>query len=375
MMIILGGGLFFLALISLIMPWVHLGSINELREELKALKRQQALMNALLENQSATLRPDITTEPDNPAQTQPMAPAVVQAPMEQPPQKTSETTSSPDEPPRQTQTVGDAPDNSPKDELETAGFERALGTRLPAWIGGAALALAGFFMVKYSLEKGLLSPMVRIIIGGAFGLALLIAANWLRRKPDFGNGASIAQALSGAGVADLYFCTFAATSLYDLVPSLIGFALMAAITTTAVTLSLRHGAPIALLGLVGGFLTPALIGSQNPQAAFLFIYLYFVIAGLMVVIRKNQWWWIAIPTVLGAFLWVCTWLYGANFTSADSISLGLFLLAVSATVVAASGRRYEQDNADVRDHFAVSSVLNYLTLGGSIVQPVVWKLY
>ena len=200
---ILGVGLVSLAIVSLIIPWVHLGSINKLREELKALKRQQAQMKAVLEKQSANLRPDITREPENPEQTPPLAPAVDQAPTEQPPQKPSENASSPAELGQQTEPVVDAPYTSHKHELETARFERALGARLPVWIGGAALALAGFFMVKYSLEKGLLSPMVRIIIGGAFGLALLIVANWLRRKPDLSNGAIIAQSLSGAGIADL----------------------------------------------------------------------------------------------------------------------------------------------------------------------------
>ncbi len=51
---------------------------------------------------------------------------------------------------------------------ESVSFEQQFGTRLPVWIGGVALALAGFFMVKYSIEVGLISPAVRASNGNYF---------------------------------------------------------------------------------------------------------------------------------------------------------------------------------------------------------------
>ena len=50
------------------------------------------------------------------------------------------------------------------------------------WIGGLTLALGGFFMVRYSIEAGLLGPGVRTMLGGLFALALLLAGEWTRRK-------------------------------------------------------------------------------------------------------------------------------------------------------------------------------------------------
>ena len=76
--------------------------------------------------------------------------------------------------------------------------------------GGVALALAGFFLVKYSIDQNLLSPAVRVILGGLFGLGLLGAGHWLRAKPDLANGRRIAQSLSGAGLAVLYLALYAA---------------------------------------------------------------------------------------------------------------------------------------------------------------------
>ena len=43
-----------------------------------------------------------------------------------------------------------------------AGFEERFGTRWVVWIGGLALALGGFFLVRYSIQAGLIGPDVRI---------------------------------------------------------------------------------------------------------------------------------------------------------------------------------------------------------------------
>jgi uncharacterized membrane protein len=367
MEIILGIGFGFLFLASLILPWINRSKIQELHDEMNGLKGQLRRIFAFLEKEGVNLPLDIMAQPRSPWQQTQYMPSVYQAPIVKPENAVIGQMATVDAPPQVTDSVTYSKSKAPEEKLERVSFEQQFGARLPVWIGGVALALAGFFMVKYSIETGLLSPTVRVVLGIIFGVGLLYAANWVRTKPEFSNGTRIAQALSGAGIADLYVSIFAATSLYGLVPTFIGFAGMAAVTATAVVLSLRHGMPIALLGLVGGFLTPAMVGSQDSQAPILFIYLYFVLTGLMVVIRKQCWWLMAIPAVLGAFLWVCLWLFGSHFTPGDTIYLGLFLMAVSATVVASSKQQYDADSADITDLFKVTSALNYLTLGGAML--------
>ena len=240
-----------------------------------------------------------------------------------------------------------------------AGIERQLGARLPVWIGGIALALAGFFLVRYSIENGLLGPAARIGLGLVFGAALLGAAALVRRRPGLADGLRIAQALSGAGIADLYVCLFAATSLYHFVPAWTGFLGMAGVTGFAVLWSLRYGLPIALLGFAGGFLTPALFHSNHPQAPVLFLYLYILMAGLLAAGRRRNWVLLA-PLVLAAsFLWVVFWLAGGEFAPDDGIWLGLFLLAVTGTVVGVM--------RDRRKAGPVGRTLPYAAFGGAAV--------
>ncbi len=143
-------------------------------------------------------------------------------------------------------------------KLERISFEQQFGARLPVWIGGVALALAGFFMVKYSIEAGFLSPAVRVVLGIIFGAGLLCAATWLRAGESSANSARIAQALSGAGIADLYVYIFAATNLYDLVPGFIAFSGMALVTAAAVVFhqSFKTHLPITLRNRIFWLFTP-----------------------------------------------------------------------------------------------------------------------
>jgi uncharacterized membrane protein len=201
------------------------------------------------------------------------------------------------------------------------GLEERLGTRLPIWLGAAALALAGIFLVKYSIDQGWLSPAVRVALGALFGVLLLTGGELLRRRQP-----RIAQALSAAGIADLYAVFLAATNLYKLLPPLAGFALMALNTAVAVALALRHGQLIAILGLLGGFATPALIRTGDPNARNLMAYLILLEVGLLATARRRSWPLLSAGALLGGIAWVA--LFAAKaLEPGDSLWLGLFLLA------------------------------------------------
>ena len=105
------------------------------------------------------------------------------------------------------------------------GFEETIGTRWVVWIGGLTLALGGFFMVRYSIEAGLLGPGVRTMLGGLFALALLLAGEWTRRKESISAIealpiANIPAILTAAGTAVAFATVYAAYALYGfLVPA------------------------------------------------------------------------------------------------------------------------------------------------------------
>ena len=69
---------------------------------------------------------------------------------------------------------------------------------------------------------------MRVALGLLFGVVLLALGEWLRPR-----SLAISQALSAAGIADLYAVLLAGVRLYHLIPPLAGFALMAANTAVA----------------------------------------------------------------------------------------------------------------------------------------------
>ena len=207
------------------------------------------------------------------------------------------------------------------------GWEKNLATRAPIWLGAIALALAGVFLVKYSFEQGWISPAIRVALGILFGLGMLGGGEFLRQK-----NARIGEALSAAGIADLFACFLAGIHLYHLISPGVGFGLMVLTTAVAVGLSLRQGPIVAIVGLIGGYLTPLLVRTGSGEASKLFAYLLVLQIGLLAVSKKRAWWPIAGASLAAGLLWVAVWL-AEPYKAGDGLWLGLFLLISAASAV------------------------------------------
>jgi uncharacterized membrane protein len=177
-------------------------------------------------------------------------------------------------------------------------FEERLGARWFVWLGGVALLLAGAFLVKYSYDHVTLSAQVRVSLAAIFGVTLLVLSEVMRQR-----SARIAEALCGAGVADLFACLLAVVSVYHWLGPAIGLVLLAILTALAVVLSLRHGPFVALLGLVGGFAMPALIGAHEVPTPALLAYLLLLEIALVAVTRRRGWLKLASLTLFASFVW------------------------------------------------------------------------
>ena len=80
--------------------------------------------------------------------------------------------------------VPNFPQASASPAAHTINFEERFGTRWVVWIGGVALALGGVFLVRYSIQQGLIGPGVRILLGSLLALALIFAGEWQRRNEE-----------------------------------------------------------------------------------------------------------------------------------------------------------------------------------------------
>ena len=98
------------------------------------------------------------------------------------------------------------------------------------------------------------------------------------------------------------------------------------VTAGAVALSLRHGRFVALLGLVGGFCTPLLIGDARAADGPLLGYLLVLQIGLVVVTRQRGWIGLSAATLVGSVGWglvqALTGVDGSDRLAAGVLGLG-----------------------------------------------------
>lgn len=227
--------------------------------------------------------------------------------------------------------------SQPRESLEST-----IGARWAVWVGGIALALGGIFMVKYSIESGLLSPGVRLVLAAIFGLILVAAGEVIRRRsaPVLGNAfqnAMIPGVLTAAGVVALFGSTYAAHGIYGFIGPATAFILLGLISLATLALSLLHGQALAGLGLLASMVTPALIASTAPRPWILFGYLTLTWLATLLASRLRRW--LIAPSFANALLSLWPLLYIAYSAIVDFTPVTLSMLAmIGGTIFIWPGR-------------------------------------
>src|SRR5262245_55913398 len=147
-------------------------------------------------------------------------------------------------------------------------LEERITARWMVWLGAVTIALAGTFLVKHAIDREWLTPLARVALGSILGIALIVAGAWSRRRPgmtDFGPG-PVAAALTASGLFVAFASLYAAYALYGLIHPLLAFAALSTLALAGLALALLHGRFVAILGLLGGYLTPVLVHAAEPEA-------------------------------------------------------------------------------------------------------------
>ena len=202
-----------------------------------------------------------------------------------------------------------------KDEGEDASVPKAVVFRqdrfagLFAWlkansfyaISALSLALAGIFLVQYSVSNGLLPPYLRVLLGLAFGGAFILLGEVIRRR--FGDGEQSATAylpsiFSGVGIVTLFAAFGAGHLLYGLIPPTFTLLGLIAVSILSIVLGWLHGPLLASIGLLGAFAAPFIAGGSG-DASLLYIHFAALAAVALFIDALRRWAWIS---VLGLFL-------------------------------------------------------------------------
>lgn len=217
-------------------------------------------------------------------------------------------------------------------------FESRIGARWAVWVGGIALALGGIFMVKYSIEAGLLSPAVRLSLAAVFGLVLMAVGEFVRRRtlPVIANAfqnAMIPGVLTAAGAITLFAVTYVSYEFYGYFGPLTAFVLLAAVAFATIGLSLLHGQALAGLGLLASLVTPALVATEEPSAWGLFGFLSVAWLATFAAARIRRW--LVVPALAsaGMALWAVLYLSEASTVEVVPMLLALLVMALGLGLI------------------------------------------
>lgn len=201
-------------------------------------------------------------------------------------------------------------------------WEAFMGVKMFAWLGGLALFLGVVFLVKYSFENNLITPLGRITIGLTIAAALIAIGWWLAR----GRYRVTAQSLCATGIVILYADLFAAHSFYGLISLTSAFFAMSAVTLFSFMLAVNLSAQvIVILGLLGGFLTPALLRSGVDNAPALFLYVALLDLGVAAVALRRRWLYLVLLAAIGTALTQLGWVAEFFVASKGGRALWIFL--------------------------------------------------
>lgn len=196
------------------------------------------------------------------------------------------------------------------------------------WLGGICVGLSGIFLVKYGIEKGMLGPMPRFILGLGTGIGLHGLAEWLRRRSGE-NHPSFAALAGGASII-LYAALLAALHLYQILSPTVAFAGLALISLATMVLALFHGPVLAIIGLLGGYVVPILVSTGSDNLIGAMIYALIISGAALLLMRHVYRLWLWYGMLAGGLGW---WLL--SFSSFQPEGFRGFYLAILGYMIAA----------------------------------------
>ncbi|MCC6165376.1 MAG: DUF2339 domain-containing protein [Acidobacteria bacterium] len=219
------------------------------------------------------------------------------------------------------------------------GLEERIGARWLLYAGIGSLILGVSYFIKFAFDNGWVSEPLRVAIGLAAGGALIGAGQrFVQRGLRF-----FGHTLSGGGLVVLYVAIYAALHAYDLIGPSTAFTAMVAVTLLGLWLADRHRVEVlGALALVGGFVTPALVGGGQDRQIVLFLYGALLLAGALAMVVRYAWAGVAVLaygcSVLLSIAWAAAH-YRADAGLRTLLLITIHLVLLAGMVVALRRRR------------------------------------
>ena len=156
-------------------------------------------------------------------------------------------------------------------------LERLVGGRIFPVLGAIIVVVGMGLLLKLLVDSGYLvfTPTRRCLGTAAFGLALLGAGEWTRKRYNIW----ACVGLAGAGIAVVYMAVLAAFSWYQLIGPPAAFVLLVAASGLGIGYSLRaNSLALAILAIAGAYLAPPMVGNSDASPMVMPLYLTALLA-------------------------------------------------------------------------------------------------
>jgi uncharacterized membrane protein len=210
-------------------------------------------------------------------------------------------------------------------------FEKLLGGRVFAWIGGLAILLGIVFFMRSAVDSSWFTEEVRTLMA-AFGSLLLLGLGvWLHEKKGHLEAARIAVAVAIPG---LYATTVVATQTYGLISPVIGLEAAALVGVIGVAIAVRWSSMlVGSVGILGALAAPILTGTAGETGSIAFVAL--ALAAGVGVLLWQRWNWLALGAFAVSAPQLIAWIWESGFISLfegvpDPTEPTLLVLAVLA---------------------------------------------
>jgi uncharacterized membrane protein len=243
----------------------------------------------------------------------------------------------------------------------------ALEANLGAWLaraGVVAILLGTGFAFIWAVDRGVVGPWGRVLLGLLASTAFIAWGEWsLRREWD-----RLAQTVAGGGIALAYLSILASIQLYDLVPVPVAFTALVAVTVGAAWLAFRYDSmALAVVATVGGLLNAVLLTIDEPRPVAAFLYVV-ALSVIVLMVSSKRWELLDRVALGGTAVAVLAITPGASFAERITFSTLLMGIFVVLPIVREQLGRPRASLSAVPDVLILAAsgyyLYGYVTLGG-----------
>ena len=238
-------------------------------------------------------------------------------------------------------------------------FEDRLGSQIFNRIAIVLLLIGTAYAMKLAVDRGLLGPAPRVILGLIAGAALVVWSERFRRQ----GFAAFSYSLKAVGSGVLYLSLWAAFQRFHLLPAGAALALMVLVTAWNAFMAWAQDAELlAAYALAGGFATPLLVSTGGNHEIFLFTYLLAIDIATVALVRLKTWPRLLLGSFPVTMIFFVAW-YSEFYAASELAITALFITLFGVAFASIPMGRTEDRPETVRQRFAsLATVLNDILL-------------